>query len=250
MNCDYLKLYSIRDDDVLKFIKSWQYQDDIYDTFEKINGIIRNEIQPNNYLKNIELNYIFINELLLHFFYNKKIKLTNSFIQEYISYVIQNKSIINIQEFILKTFYIFSILIYELYNKFTTRFITFEKYLEDTGQIENIDNIVLYRGFDSDRYNLLLNKSKKVEINKKFKIGCFLSTTLYRTTALSYIRSHNIENRILWKINISSDKFNDFYYSYLLSSNHCFESEHITPKNDVEFLLNLNIELQLKNIKK
>ena len=76
MNCDYLKLYSIRDDDVLKFIKSWQYQDDIYDTFEKINGIIRNEIQPNNYLKNIELNYIFINELLLHFFYNKKIKFT------------------------------------------------------------------------------------------------------------------------------------------------------------------------------
>jgi hypothetical protein len=221
-----------------KFILTWTADDDIDDTIENIL-----EDDP----ENIRLNYRFINELLLEYTYNifnitdmnRKYngKIKSSYIQSLIKYVETERTDLDKFTIVKKIFNLYVKLIERLYYSYFETFITLDKYHEE------INDLVLYRGFNYNKYTkILLDKTKLLNINDEFKTCYFMSTSVYETTAHRFIRN---DDNIIWKINIP--KSSKFYYSYLSSNKHYFNNPLAEKQQEVEFLLNMNAKLKLIN---
>lgn len=231
--------YDIADPE-FKFILTWTAEDDNDDIIENI--------LEKSFDSDVRLNYRFINELLLEYNYNisnitdmnKKYNLkikSYSHIQSLIEYVEKERKDLNKFITIKHMFNLYVKLIEKLYYSYFTTFITIDKYSEV------IDELILYRGFNYNNYTkLLLDKTKLLEINDEFITGCFMSTSVYETTAYRFARNGD---NIIWKINIP--KSAKFYYSYLSSNKHHFNNSLEENRQEVEFLLNINAKLKLIN---
>ena len=241
---------------VMKHIMTWTAANDNDDTVENLlEGLP--DINDGQNLQVITLNYKFMNELLLEFCYNIRNIITmyrkyndseKSYIQGLISYINSADIAISKQELIKNTFYVYADLIkYTYYNYFTT-FITFDNYVYNTNQLQNIQSLVLYRGFDYNRYKLLLDEAEKISIGGTFNTGCFLSTSVLEYTATQFIVPDSRDGKkIIWQINILPNYFHKFYFSYL--SNRIVEISdfNIQRLEEIEFLININAKLQLIN---
>jgi hypothetical protein len=238
---------------VMKHIMSWTTEDDLDDTYENLMNELDNNGQLN--IENIRLNYKFINEILLEFNYNisnitsiyRKYKdIEKSYIQGLIKYIKENKETPQNFDIIKKVFITYAdLIIYIYYNYFTT-FISLANYLQQNRLYYNVQELVLYRGFNYNRYKLLLNAVEKINIGETFNTSCFLSTSIYKNTAIKFIPPNN-EIKIIWKINIKPDKYHNIYYSYLSNSHYDFIDFNDNSGKEVEFLLNINAKLQLIN---
>lgn len=238
---------------VMKHIMTWTADDDFDDTYENLMDELDKNGQLN--IENIRLNYKFINEILLEFNYNipnitsiyeKYTDTEKSYIQGLIKYIKENNETPQNIHLIKQVFITYADLIIYTYNNYFTTFISLENYFQQSIQFYNVKQLTLYRGFNYDRYKLLLDATEKINIGETFNTGCFLSTSIYKHTAIKFIPPNN-EIKIIWKINIKPDKYQKFYYSYL--SNSCYDYidfDDISGK-EVEFLLNINAKLQLIN---
>jgi hypothetical protein len=244
----WLYPYDITNPD-FKFILTWTTEDDNDDIIENIINTLTKSSNINEIIKDIRLNYMFINEFLLEYTYNIfnitdmnkkynfKIK-SNSHIQSLINYVETERKDLNKFEIVKKIFNLYVRLIEYLYHSYFTTFIKLDEYSYIT------DELVLYRGFNYNKYTkLLLDKTKFLNINDEFNTSYFMSTSIYETTAYRFIRNNNI----IWKINIPKSKFNKFYYSYLSSKKHYFNNSLAKNQQETEFLLNMNAKLKLIN---
>ncbi len=252
----YLKLipYPITENTlILKLIMTWTSDDDIDDTVENILDCIK-ITDYDKFIKIVRLNYKFMNEILLDYHYNIKSiidmyrKYNNkikSYIQEVITYIKQTQT----KELIKKIFNIYADLIKIMYNNYFTSFKTIYTYFHETKQLINVTKFIVFRGFNYDRYKLLLNKTKKININDNFNTGCFLSSSVYESIAIKFVSKNeeDIENRIIWKINVNPDKYKKFYFAYLSNESYSINDFSIIDCNEVEILLNMNMLLQLKN---
>ena len=89
---------------------------------------------------------------------------------------------------------------------------------------------------------LLLN------ILDKYITKCFLSTSIYINIAKKFISiNEELENTIIWKININKNNFDKFYYSYLSKTTHNITNLESETEQETDFLLNINVELILIN---
>jgi len=144
--------------------------------------------------------------------------------------------------------------------------ITYYDYIEsvivpDVGDLEPLieiqndqNNLYLYRGF-----NNISSSSKIFEvINKDSDIittPIFLSTTVIKTVAKRFLdrRAHEpVENKIMWKIVVPSDKLKIFNYIYFGQDINIDEYDDKIKKQEricgeFEFLLNIGAILKLKN---
>lgn len=109
--------------------------------------------------------------------------------------------------------------------------------------------LVLYRGFNYNRYKSLLER-ETLTIGAMITSETFLSTSLQELTAINYIYSHpqKPEHNILWKIIVDADAYEKFNYAFLSNSFHsCDDNIHTLYANDnigCEFLLNIGARLQ------
>jgi hypothetical protein len=60
-------------------------------------------------------------------------------------------------------------------------------------------------------------------------------------------KNEELENTIIWKININRNNFDKFYYLYLSKTTHNITNLESETEQETEFLLNINIELTLIN---
>jgi hypothetical protein len=119
--------------------------------------------------------------------------------------------------------------------------------------------LVLYRGFNYNRYEPLLQRMSEqssigsggndgiggISVGSIITTETFLSTSLQELTAINYIYSkpHNPEHNILWKIIVDAKYFNEFNYAFLSKTFHTGEDDiHTLYTRDnicCEFLLNI-----------
>jgi len=221
-----------------KFIMTWTAEDDIDDTIDNILETFE-KTDINDIIKDVRLNYRFINELLIGYTYETK---QNSYIQSLITYVDKERNDLNKRTVIKKTFNLYVKLIEYLYYNYFTTFITIDKYTD------TIEELILYRGFNYSKYGKILEKTKLLNINEEFITCCFMSTSVYEDTARRFIYNDDetdTENNIMWKINIPKSKYNKFYYSYLSSDKHYFNNPSAIKQKEIEFLMNMNAKLKL-----
>jgi len=109
--------------------------------------------------------------------------------------------------------------------------------------------LVLYRGFNYNRYKSLLER-ETLAIGAMITTETFLSTSLQELTAVNYIYSNpqKPEHNIMWKIIVDTDVYDMFNYAFLSRSFHsCDDNIHTLYTNDnigCEFLLNIGARLQ------
>jgi hypothetical protein len=109
--------------------------------------------------------------------------------------------------------------------------------------------LVLYRGFNYNRYKSLLER-ETLAIGAMITTETFLSTSLQELTAINYIYSNpqKPEHNIMWKIIVDTDVYDMFNYAFLSRSFHsCDDNIHTLYTNDnigCEFLLNIGARLQ------
>jgi hypothetical protein len=117
--------------------------------------------------------------------------------------------------------------------------------------------LVLYRGFNYNRYEPLLQRmSEQSSIGCSIGVGSiittetFLSTSLQELTAINYIYSkpQKPEHNILWKIIVDAKYFDEFNYAFLSKTFHTGEDDVQTlyTRDNIccEFLLNIGALLQ------
>ena len=118
--------------------------------------------------------------------------------------------------------------------------------------------LVLYRGFNYNRYEPLLQRMSELRDGCGGGIGVgsiittetFLSTSLQELTAINYIYSkpHKPEHNILWKIIVDAKYFDEFNYAFLSKTFHTGEDDIQTlyTRDNIccEFLLNIGALLQ------
>jgi len=230
-----LKPYKITND--IKLILTWTSDDDIEEAYDNIKDTY-NLKKFRDIIKIVRLNYNIINEILL---------LNNTeqkYIKNLIKYIKKHD-----KELVLYTFKLFNNLINYISLKYCKIFITFDKYLKKSNQLDlNIEELVLYRGFNYRRYKPVIEKIKLLDIFDKYITECFLSTSIYINNAKKFMsKNEELENTIIWKININRNNFDKFYYSYLSKITHNITNLESESEQETEFLLNINIELTLIN---
>jgi hypothetical protein len=115
--------------------------------------------------------------------------------------------------------------------------------------------LVLYRGFNYNRYEPLLQRMSEhssvgVGVGSIITTETFLSTSLQELTAINYIYSkpHKPEHNILWKIIVDAKYFDEFNYAFLSKTFHTGEDDVQTlyTRDNIccEFLLNIGALLQ------
>jgi len=111
--------------------------------------------------------------------------------------------------------------------------------------------LVLYRGFNYNRYKSLLERIPfALAVGSIITTETFLSTSLQELTAINYIYSNpqKPEHNILWKIIVDGDAYDKFNYSFLSKTFHsCDDDIHTLYANDnicCEFLLNIGAKLE------
>lgn len=119
--------------------------------------------------------------------------------------------------------------------------------------------LVLYRGFNYNRYKPILQRmSEQSSVGDVDSIGVgsiittetFLSTSLQELTAINYIYSkpQKPEHNILWKIIVDAKYFDEFNYAFLSKTFHTDEDDIQTlyTRDNIccEFLLNIGALLQ------
>ena len=117
-----------------------------------------------------------------------------------------------------------------------------------TGGQQSQQRLVLYRGFNYNRYKPLLEEisiGSDVSVGSMITTKSFLSTSLQELTAINYIYSNpqKPEHNILWKIIVDGKYFDTFNYAFLSSTFHTGEDNIHTlyTKDNIccEFLLNI-----------
>lgn len=115
-----------------------------------------------------------------------------------------------------------------------------------TGGQQPQQQLVLYRGFNYNRYKPLLEEiSVGSDVGSMITTKSFLSTSLQELTAINYIYSNpqKPEHNILWKIIVDDKYFDCFNYAFLSSTFHTGEDNIHTlyTKDNIccEFLLNI-----------
>lgn len=114
--------------------------------------------------------------------------------------------------------------------------------------IEPTGMLVLYRGFNYNRYEPMLNDG--ISVGSMITTKTFLSTSLQELTAINYIYSkpQKPEHNILWKIIVDAKDFDTFNYAFLSKTFHTGEDDIHTlyTKDNIccEFLLNIGALLQ------
>jgi hypothetical protein len=111
--------------------------------------------------------------------------------------------------------------------------------------------LVLYRGFNYNRYKPILQRmSEQGSIGSIITTETFLSTSLQELTAINYIYSkpHKPEHNILWKIIVDAKYFDEFNYAFLSKTFHTGDDDIQTlyTRDNIccEFLLNIGALLQ------
>lgn len=112
--------------------------------------------------------------------------------------------------------------------------------------------LVLYRGFDYNRYSKMIgNISEGDEITTV----TFLSASVQEMVAIKFISSQDMlqENQILWKIIISDDMLAIFNYAFISKPFHISDTlSSLVAGNNIEceFLLNMGARLRCVSIRK
>jgi hypothetical protein len=113
--------------------------------------------------------------------------------------------------------------------------------------------LVLYRGFNYNRYKPLLQRMSEqssIGVGSIITTETFLSTSLQELTAINYIYSkpQKPEHNILWKIIVDAKYFDEFNYAFLSKTFHTGEDDIQTlyTRDNIccEFLLNIGALLQ------
>uniref|UniRef100_A0A6C0LLK7 Uncharacterized protein n=1 Tax=viral metagenome TaxID=1070528 RepID=A0A6C0LLK7_9ZZZZ len=111
--------------------------------------------------------------------------------------------------------------------------------------------LVLYRGFNYNRYKPILQRmSEQSGVGSIITTETFLSTSLQELTAINYIYSkpHKPEHNILWKIIVDAKYFDEFNYAFLSNTFHTGDDDIQTlyTRDNIccEFLLNVGALLQ------
>jgi hypothetical protein len=112
--------------------------------------------------------------------------------------------------------------------------------------------LVLYRGFNYNRYEPLLQRmsEQSIGVGSIITTETFLSTSLQELTAINYIYSkpHKPEHNILWKIIVDAKYLDEFNYAFLSKTFHTGEDDIQTlyTRDNIccEFLLNIGALLQ------
>ena len=111
--------------------------------------------------------------------------------------------------------------------------------------------LVLYRGFDYNRYSKMIgNISEGDEITTV----TFLSASVQEMVAIKFISSQDMlqENQILWKIIISDDMLAIFNYAFISKPFHISDTlSSLVAGNNIEceFLLNMGARLRCVSIR-
>lgn len=117
---------------------------------------------------------------------------------------------------------------------------------------QSSSGLVLYRGFNYNRYKPLLEDVSSDGVGSVGSIittKTFLSTSLQELTAINYIYSkpQNPEHNILWKIIVDAKYFDEFNYAFLSKTFHSDDDIRSLYTNDTiccEFLLNIGAFLE------
>jgi len=220
----------------IKLILTWKSDDDIEEAYENIKDTYSLK-KFKDVIKIVRLNYNIINEILLN-------NIEKKYIKNLIKYIKKHD-----KKLVLYTYKLFNSLIEYISVKYCKIFITFDKYLKKTNQLDlNIQELVLYRGFNYTRYKSVIEKTKKLNIFDKYITECFLSTSIYINIAKKFMsKNEELENTVIWKININKNNFDKFYYSYLSNNSHNITNLDFESEFEIEFLLNINVELTLIN---
>jgi hypothetical protein len=99
----------------------------------------------------------------------------------------------------------------------------------------------IYRGFDSERYELLLENMP--EIGDRYVTPTFLSTSLLKNTAKRFTK---VDNGTIWKINIPKEKLGLFKYTNLSEKD--IDVDNKSNTDEAEILLNMGTILRLDSI--
>lgn len=126
---------------------------------------------------------------------------------------------------------------------------------------QSSSGLVLYRGFNYNRYKPLLERMSEdsgggcdIIVGSIITTKAFLSTTLQELTAINYIYSNpqKPEHNILWKIIVDAKHFDEFNYAFLSKTFHIAEDDIHTlyTKDNIccEFLLNIGAFLQCEAV--
>lgn len=223
-----LKNKRVSSEQLYKFLKLWKGQDDIEDYMENFKSV--KSIKEFN-----TLNYRIINELLslIHQYGDINVFL-KSLNADSIFSSFENKGIL------------IRCLKYEIDN-IIKLYDTIPKIYTISRIMQGTKNIVLYRGFaNNDNHNNLF-KLHQDDINKIIITPMFLSTSVLPAVAYNFTDSE--KPKIMWKIIVSSDKFDVFYYSYLSEKIENIITLNEDIKRDFketgEFLLNIGAKLLL-----
>ena len=214
---------------VADFLYEWKYEDDPDDYFE-----IRNS---RGYYT---LNYQVITRLLCN--PNEKLQLPEDTLEYMKGYNIDEK------DFLCGQLKNMRLLIEALANKLPSC----------SEVIGRQSGLVLYRGFNYNRYKPLLQRMSEqssvdissVSVGSIITTETFLSTSLQELTAINYIYSnpHKPDHNILWKIIVDAKYFDEFNYAFLSKTFHTGEDDIQTlyTRDNIccEFLLNIGALLQ------
>jgi len=102
------------------------------------------------------------------------------------------------------------------------------------------NNIILYHGSDSRRYQSIINELLTLQVNDIFELPIFMSTSLIQDVACRYTDS-NIIIRILVKVEYLSKLKYSFFGNTL-------DLQSTTAQRESEILLNLYTKLKFKSI--
>jgi len=159
------------------------------------------------------------------------------------------RSLINLYKQHLKIIKNSTLLLIKSYN---SHLISLKEFFEETHQTHS-SSIILYRGFNHNRYKELLDDiEEQIKTNpNEIIVKSVLSSSLSKEVALKFLGRY--DRRVIWKINVPNNKFGEFKYSFVKRSGGT-QSYHITyatlKSANYEYELLLNFGLVLKFIKK
>jgi len=235
---------------IADFLSEWRADDDADDYFDlsKSNNYYRlnyslityllinhQELFLNNFTKNELLNYLKDN---MFYFKNSKIKEYEEYIEEndINKYIFFSEQLKNIQK---------------LYKTILIKIPTCNSILtihRDSKSRKKVEKIVLYRGFNYQRYEKIL---QDINIDSIITTETFLSTSIQKVVAIKFAYNyddHNdINKHIVWKIIIEEDMFKIFNYTFI-SDEFNIEDDLLTlylnSNIECEFILNMGAVLK------
>jgi len=137
-----------------------------------------------------------------------------------------------------------------LIKSYNSHLISLKEFFEETHQTHS-SSIILYRGFNYNRYKELLDDiEKQIQTNpNEIIVKSILSSSLSEDVAQRFLGRY--DRRVIWKINVPNDKFGEFKYSFVKRSGgtQSYQITYATLKSanyEYELLSNFGLILSYK----